>query len=80
MRSPSDRRLTRVCVEADRGVEAFAVFEDVERQQHLGTLSLLLDAVQSSLQVQPEADLLQSRSRRRVSVQFSHLKHTDTIL
>ena len=70
------RRLTGVSVEADGGVEAFAVLQDVQGEQHLGALPLLLDPVQGPLQVQPEADLLQRRARRRVAVQLGHLRTT----
>lgn len=64
---------TCVGVEADGGVEALAVLQDVQREQHLGALALLLNAVQRALQVQPEADFLQGGSRGRVSVEFGHL-------
>ena len=66
-------RLTSVSVEADGGVEAFAVLQDVQSEQDLWTLALLLDAIQGALQVQPEADLLQGRPRGRVTGQFGDL-------
>lgn len=51
--------LTCVCVKAHSGVETFAMFQDVQCEQNLGALSLLLDPVEGSFQVQPETDLLQ---------------------
>lgn len=51
--------LTSVSVEADGSMETFAMFEDVQCQQNLRALSLFLDPVEGSFQVQPETDLLQ---------------------
>lgn len=51
--------LTSVSIKADSSMETFAVFEDVQSKQNLGALSLLLDPVERSLQIQPETDLLQ---------------------
>ena len=67
------RPRTGVGVEADGGVKAFAVSEDVQCERHLETVALLLDPQQSALQVEPEADLLQRRPRGRVTVQTGHL-------
>lgn len=49
------------------------MFQDVQCEQDLGALAFLLDAVESTLKVQPEADLLQSRPRCWVTVQFGDL-------
>lgn len=65
--------LTGVGVEADGRMETFSVFEDVQGEQNLRALSLLLDPVQGSLQIEPETDLLQGRARSWVTVEFSHL-------
>lgn len=54
--------LTSVCVKADSSMETFAMFEDVQCEQNLRALPLLLDPVEGSLQIQPEADLLQGCS------------------
>lgn len=70
---PSKIALTSVSVEADGGVEAFAMLQDVQSEQDLGALALLLDAVESTLEVQPEADLLQGCPRGWVTVQFGDL-------
>lgn len=51
--------LTSVCVKADGSVKTFAMFEDVQCEQNLGTFPLLLDSVEGSLQIQPETYLLQ---------------------
>lgn len=51
---------TSVSVKADNSMEAFALLEDIQGQGDLNAFSLLLDADEGSLQVEPEADLLQS--------------------
>lgn len=54
-------------------MKALAMLQDVQGEQHLRALSLLLDAIQGSLQIKPEADLLQRRPRSRISVQLGYL-------
>lgn len=55
-------------------MEAFAMFEDVQGEQNLRALSLLLNPVQGSLQIEPEANFLQGCARSWVTVKFGHLK------
>ncbi|KAH9392991.1 hypothetical protein TYRP_006090 [Tyrophagus putrescentiae] len=47
-----------VRVKADRGVEALAVLQNLQRGHHLQGLALLLNAQQRPLQIEPEANLL----------------------
>lgn len=56
--SKAKASLTGVCVKADSSMETFAMFEDVQCEQNLRALSLLLDPVESSFQIQPETYLL----------------------
>ena len=64
---------TCICVKADSCMEALAVFEDIEGECDLNALPLLLDAEECTLQIQPEADLLQSCPRGWVAVKLGHL-------
>ena len=54
-------------------MKPFSMFQDVKCQCNVGTLSDVLDPQQGSLEIKPEADLLQSSARRWVTVQFGHL-------
>ncbi len=67
------KQLTCVCVKADGSVETFPLLQNFQSKCDLWTLPLLLDPEQCSLQVQPEADLLESRTRCWISVQSGHL-------
>ena len=49
-------------------MEPLAVFEYIESEGDLDAVALLLDPQQRPLQVQPEADLLQSGARCGISV------------
>ena len=69
---------TGVSVEADGGVEALAMLEHVEGEGYLHALTLLLQLLQRALQAQPEADLLQRGTARRVAVQLCHLRTVAT--
>lgn len=65
--------LTGVSVKADSSMETFAVFEDVQCEQNLRALSLLLNPVKGSFQIEPETDLLQGCARSWVTVELRHL-------
>ena len=54
-------------------VEPLAMHENVQGEGHLHTLPLLLDLEQSSLQVEPEGDLLQGRTTAGVPDRLGHL-------
>lgn len=53
---------TCVSIKTDGGQESFPTLKDIKGERDFGTFSFLLDAKQSSLQVEPEADLLQGSS------------------
>ena len=67
---------TCVGVKADCRVEPLPMFQDVQRQRNLRTLSLLLDPQQRPLQVQPETNLLKSGARRRITIEIRHLQNS----
>lgn len=49
---------TCISVKTDSGMESFAMFKNLQRENNLWAFSLLLDSQQCSLQIQPETDLL----------------------
>lgn len=58
----------RVRVEGGGRVEALGVIQHVQRQAHALALSLLVDLVESVLEVQPEGDLLHRSARIGIAV------------
>ena len=67
-------QLTSVGVEADGGMEPLACLEHVQGQGHLRAVPLLVDLIQSVLQVEPEASLLESRPRGGITLESGHLR------
>ena len=65
--------LTCVRIEADSCVESLAGLEHVESELYLGTVPARVYLAQGVLQTHPEADLLQGRATRGISLQSSHL-------
>lgn len=55
-------------------METFPVFQDVQSEKNFWALSLLLDPVKGSLQIQPETNFLQGCARGRVTIELSHLE------
>lgn len=58
-------------------METFPVFQDVQSEKNLWALSLLLDPVKGSLQIQPETNFLQGCARGRVTIKLSHLEERE---
>lgn len=72
----TDKKITKytcISVKTDSCMKPFSMFQDVQCQCNVRTFSYVLDPQQGSLQIQPEADLLQGSTGCRVTVQFSHL-------
>lgn len=51
-------KLTSICIKTNSSQETFSMLQYIQRQCDLDTFSLLLNAQQRPLQIQPETNLL----------------------